>query len=78
MSDDGHSACLHARRREGSQLLLHTVGDTWEHGGTAGKDDVAVEIATDIEIALVDGVVTAQQGQRRITSAGGQCAHVVS
>ena len=50
-------AYLHARGREGSQLLLHTVSDTREHGGTAREDDVAVEVATDIEIALVDRVV---------------------
>lgn len=49
---------LHARRRKSGQLLLHTVRDTWEHGSTTGEDNVAVEIATDIEIALVDGVVS--------------------
>jgi len=36
---------------------VHTVRDTREHGGSAGEDDVAVEIATDIEIALEDRVV---------------------
>lgn len=48
---------LHARRRERSELLLHTVGNTGEHGGTTGEDDVAVQVTTDIEIALEDGVV---------------------
>lgn len=48
---------LHARRRERSELLLHTVGNTGEHGGTTGEDDVAVQVTTDIKIALEDGVV---------------------
>lgn len=48
---------LHARRRERGELLLHTVRNAREHGGTAGEDDVAVEIATNVEIALEDRVV---------------------
>ena len=48
---------LHARRRERSQLLLHTVRNTREHGGTARENNVAVQITTDIEIGLVDRVV---------------------
>jgi hypothetical protein len=51
---------LHRGRREGGQLFLHTIGNTGEHGGTTRKDNVAVEITTDIEIALEDGVVTIQ------------------
>jgi len=48
---------LHARWRERSQLLLHTIRDTREHGGSSGKDDVAVKVTTDIKIALEDRVV---------------------
>jgi hypothetical protein len=48
---------LHARGRKGCELLLHTVSNTREHGGTTGEDDVAVEITTDIKIALIDRVV---------------------
>ena len=48
----------HARGRERRELLLHAVRDTGEHGGTTGEDDVAVEVATDVEVALVDRVVT--------------------
>ena len=51
---------LHARGREGSQLLLHTIGDTREHGGSSREDDVAVQIATNIQIALEDRVVAAK------------------
>lgn len=56
----GDSTCLHARRRERGQLLLHTVRNTREHGGTTGKDNVTVQITTDIEITLVDRVVAAE------------------
>lgn len=48
---------LHARRRQGQELLLHTVRNTREHGGTTGEDNVAVEITTNIEITLEDRVV---------------------
>jgi len=51
------STDLHARRGEGGELLLHTVGNTGEHGGTTGQDDVSVQVTTDIEIALVDRVI---------------------
>jgi hypothetical protein len=33
---------FHARRREGQELLLHTVGDTGEHGGSTREHDVTV------------------------------------
>ena len=56
----------HARGRERGELLLHTVRDTREHRGTTRKDDVAVEITTDIEITLVDGVVTGTFCQLRL------------
>ena len=48
---------LHARWGERCELLLHTISDTREHGGSAGKDDVAIEVPTNIEITLEDGVV---------------------
>merc|ERR1719360_211320 len=48
---------LHGGGSEGSQLLLHTVSDTGEHGGSTRQDDVAVQVLTDIDIALHDGVV---------------------
>ena len=43
---------------EGSQLLLHAVSNTREHGGTARQDNVTVEILTDINVALHDQVVS--------------------
>lgn len=32
----GDDLDLHGRRGEGGDLLLHTVGNTWVHGGTSG------------------------------------------
>ena len=52
------STNLHARRGKGGKFLLHTVGDTGEHGGTTRQNDVSVQITTDIEIALVDRIVS--------------------
>ena len=48
---------LHGWGSEGGDLLLHSVTDSWVHGGTSGKDGVGVQILTDINIALHDGVV---------------------
>merc|ERR1711939_948313 len=41
---------------EGSDLLLHPVGDTWVHGGATGHDGVGVQVLTDVHVALHDGV----------------------
>merc|ERR1712240_941203 len=38
-------------------LLLHTVSNTRVHGGASRHDSVGIEILTDINIALHDGVV---------------------
>merc|ERR1712121_441352 len=38
-------------------LLLHSVGNTGVHGGASGHDSVGIEILSDINIALHDGVV---------------------
>merc|ERR1719300_2293809 len=42
---------------KGSDLLLHTVSNSGVHGGASGHDSVGIEILTDINIALHDGVV---------------------
>ena len=41
---------------QGGDLLLHPVSNTGVHGGTTGQDTVSVEILTDINITLHDGV----------------------
>lgn len=48
---------FHACRREASKLLLHTVCDTREHGRAAREDYVSIQVATDVEVALEDGVI---------------------
>jgi len=48
---------LHRGWSQGGDLLLHSVGDSWVHGGTSGKDGVGVQIFTDIDVALHDAVV---------------------
>ena len=47
---------LHGGRGKGGDLLLHSLGDSWEHGGSTGKDDVGVQILSDINITLHDGL----------------------
>merc|ERR1712202_78561 len=37
-------------------FLLHTVSNTGVHGGASGHDGVGVQILTDVNIALHDGV----------------------
>merc|ERR1719362_2299618 len=41
---------------QGSDLLLHPVGDTGVHGGASGHDGVGVQVLPDINVALHDGV----------------------
>ena len=48
---------LHGRWGQGGDLLLHTVGDTWVHGGASRQDSVGVQILTDVDVTLHDGVV---------------------
>jgi len=47
---------LHRARRHRRDLLLHAVGNTREHRCAAGHDGVGVQVLTDIDVALHDGV----------------------
>ena len=47
---------FHRARGHRRDLLLHAVGDTREHGRAAGHDGVGVQVLTDIDVALHDGV----------------------
>merc|ERR1719154_276030 len=38
-------------------FLLHTVSNTRVHGGASGHDSVGVQVLTDVNITLHDGVV---------------------
>lgn len=42
---------------EGGDFLLHSVSNTRVHCGTSGQDSVGVQVLTDVNIALHDGVV---------------------
>merc|ERR1712137_1158047 len=44
-------------RSKSNQFLVHALGNTREHGGSSGKNDVSVQVLTDIDITLHDGVV---------------------
>jgi len=49
---------LHGGWGEGGDFLLHTIGNTGVHGGTTREDVVGVEVLSDINVALHDGVVS--------------------
>merc|ERR1719264_1867564 len=42
---------------QGGDFLLHSVGNTWVHGGATRHDGVGVQVLTDVNITLHDGVV---------------------
>merc|ERR1719508_489180 len=42
---------------ESSDLLLHTISNTRVHGGASGHDSVGIQVLTDVNITLHDGVV---------------------
>merc|ERR1719210_168136 len=42
---------------QGSDFLLHPVGNTWVHGGATRHDSVGVQVLPDVNITLHDGVV---------------------
>merc|ERR1719273_793140 len=48
---------FHGRWSQGSDLLLHAVGDAGVHGGATGQDCVGVQVLPDIDVTLHDGVV---------------------
>jgi len=48
---------LHGGWSKSSDFLLHSVGNTWVHGGTSGEDVVSVQVLTDVNVALHDRVV---------------------
>jgi len=53
----GNDLNLHCGWGKGSQFLLHSVSNTGEHGRTTRQDDVSVQVLSDINITLHDGVV---------------------
>ena len=61
---------LHGGWGEGSDFLLHTVTNSWVHGGSSGKDGIGVKILSDINITLHDGVVGRLVDSRDLHSCG--------
>ena len=53
----GDDLDLHGGWGKVGDLLLHTVGDSGVHGGATGKNDVGVQVLTDVDVALHDRVV---------------------
>merc|ERR1711933_67710 len=49
---------LHGGRSQGGDFLLHSIGNTGVHGGTTGQDVVSVQVLSDVDVALHDGVVS--------------------
>merc|ERR1719188_528904 len=52
-----HNLNLDGRRGKGRHLLRETLVDVLEHGGASGQHSVGVQVTTDIDVALLDGVV---------------------
>merc|ERR1719445_2631491 len=48
----------------GSDLLLHPVSDSRVHGGTSRENGVGVQVLSDVNIALHDGVVSSLMDTR--------------
>jgi len=48
---------LHGWWGEGGDFFLHTISNTREHGGTSRKYCVGIQVLTDVNVALHDGVV---------------------
>ena len=42
---------------QSSDLLLHPVGKTWEHGATSGQNDVRTHVPPLVQVTSHDGVV---------------------
>jgi hypothetical protein len=66
IEDDVRIVYLHACRAERRELLLHTISDTGEHGGSSREHDVSVKVTTDIQVALEDRVVPAKRPSARV------------
>merc|ERR1712018_155699 len=48
---------LNGRWGQGSDFLVHTISNTWVHGGATRHDSVGIQVLTDVHITLHDGVV---------------------
>jgi len=46
---------LHGAGRQGGDLFLHTIGNTWEHSGATRHDVIGIQVLSDVDVALHDG-----------------------
>merc|ERR1719397_1381808 len=53
----GDDLDLHGWWGEGGDFFLHTISNTREHGSTSRKYGVGIQVLTDVDVALHDGVV---------------------
>jgi hypothetical protein len=68
----GDDLDLHGGGSESSDFLLHAVGDSGVHGGTAREYSVGVQVLSDVNIALHDGVVSSLVDTSRLHSKEGR------
>jgi len=71
----GNDLDLHGWWGEGDDLFLHTVSDSGEHGGATRQDSVGVQVFTDVDIALHDGVVGGLVDSSRLHTEEGWLEH---
>jgi len=53
----GNNLDLHGGWGKSRDFLLHAISNAWVHGSTSGENGVSVQVLTNIDIALHDGVV---------------------
>ena len=66
---------LHCGWSEGSDFFLHSVSDSWVHGGATGQHCVGVQVLTDVHIALHNRVVSRLVDASRFHSKEGGLEH---
>ena len=63
---------LHSWWSKSCDFLLHSVSDTRVHGGTTREDSVGIQILTDVNITLHDGVVSGLMDSSRLHAKEGR------
>ena len=53
----GNNLDLHGGGGKGGDFLAETLGNAGVHGGSTTHDDVAIEVLSDVDVALEDGLV---------------------
>mmetsp|Transcript_28815 Transcript_28815/g.56459 ORF Transcript_28815/g.56459 Transcript_28815/m.56459 type:complete len:224 (+) Transcript_28815:1670-2341(+) len=61
-----HHLNLDRRRSHRGQFLCHSLSDALKHGGASREHNVCEEVLSDIDIAVVDGLVDALMDSERL------------